>query len=152
MPLPETEIEVRRALAEDEFFPVFQPLVELRSGRLVGLEVLARWRHPILGIISPNEFISMVEGCGLLNEMTHALLRKALTCVELKQSPLRLSVNVSPLQLLHFDSPERISTASQQSGFQLERLTIEITETAIVDDPERAKGKRSEIPSGSVVV
>ncbi len=145
MALPETEIEVRRALAEDEFFPVFQPLVELRSGRLVGFEVLARWKHPILGTLSPNDFISMVEGCALLNELTRALVRKALTCDELKQSSLRLSVNVSPLQLLHFNSPGRILEASEQSGFQLKRLTIEITETAIVDDPERAKAAAQQL-------
>jgi PAS domain S-box-containing protein len=139
MPLPETEIEVRRALAEDEFFPAFQPLVELRSGRLVGFEVLSRWKHPILGTVSPNDFVPMVEDCGLMDEMTVALLRKALMCEDLKQSSLGLSINVSPLQLLQFDSPEKVSAASERSGFQLKRLTIEITETAIVDDLERAK-------------
>jgi PAS domain S-box-containing protein len=138
MTLPETEIEVRRALAEDEFFPVFQPFVELRSGRLVGFEVLARWKHPILGTVSPNDFVPIVEHCGLIDEMILVLFRKALTCEDLKQSLLGLSINVSQLQLLHFDSLEKVSAASERSGFQLKRLTIEITETVIVDDLERA--------------
>ena len=141
MPLPENEIEVRRALVEDEFFPVFQPFVELRSGRLVGFEVLARWKHPILGVLSPRDFVPMVESCGLSDEMTFAILRKALACDSLKHNSLRLSVNVPPDQLLQFDSPERISAASERSGFELKRLTIEITETAIVDELERAKSR-----------
>ena len=139
MPLTETEIAVRRALAEDEFFPVFQPLVELRSGRLVGFEVLARWKHPTRGVLSPSDFVPMVESCGLSDEMTFAILRKALASDSLKHSSLRLSVNVSPVQLLQFDLPEKISAASQRTGFELKRLTIEITETAIVDDLERAQ-------------
>lgn len=68
--------DIRRGLQEGEFYPVFQPQVELRTGKLVGFEVLARWRRKRLGEISPEVFIPAVEKSGLIDKLTEAILRK----------------------------------------------------------------------------
>src|SRR5580698_7207415 len=102
------EADVLRAFEEDEFFPVFQPIVELRTGQLAGLEVLARWRHKKLGEIGPDEFIPLVERNGLIDRLTRTILKSALASPALAGSTLTLSVNISPTQLLRPRLPERI--------------------------------------------
>lgn len=136
--MPFAEAEIRRGLDADEFFPVFQPLVELRSGQLAGFEVLARWNHPQAGVILPKEFIPAVERVGLINELTAALLRKSFVCAPLLERPVMLSFNLAATQLLNPRLPERLAALAEAGGFPLNRLTVEITETALVDDLPRA--------------
>lgn len=128
-----------QAFENDEFFPVFQPMVELRTGQLAGFEVLARWRHPRLGLVAPDEFIPFLERSGQIDGLTEVILAKAFAAPALAQTAATLSVNLSSIQLLDDALPQRISDAAAQGGFALERLTLEITESALLDDLPRAK-------------
>jgi PAS domain S-box-containing protein len=126
--------DIARGLSRDEFLPVFQPLVELRTGQLTGFEVLARWNHRRLGLLMPADFIPAVEKSGLIDGMTIAILKKAFLSPVLAGGVFRLSVNLSPLQLRHSDLPARIADIAAKAGFPLDCLTIEITESALVSD------------------
>jgi EAL domain-containing protein (putative c-di-GMP-specific phosphodiesterase class I) len=139
------EEDVRRAFGEEEFFPLFQPQVELLTGQLVGFEVLARWNHARLGAISPDAFIPIVQKCGFINPLTQKLLAKTFEVAPLLSGSLRLSVNLSPLQLLDVTIPCRIADAAEQAGFPLERLTVEMTEGALFDNLPRAQAVASEL-------
>ena len=130
---------LERVLDQDELLPCFQPLVELRTGRLIGFELLARWQHPELGLILPDGFIEMAEQTDQLGRLTHQILRKAFLSAPVLPEPLRLSVNLSPVQLRDVSLPEEILKTAQQSNFPMNRLTIEITETALVDNEQQAE-------------
>jgi len=131
--------DISRAFDEDEFFPVFQPQVELRTGQLVGFEVLARWQHKKLGAVGPDDFIPAVEKCGFIDHLTHVMLEKAFHCPVLRDGTYNLAVNISPRQLLGLNLAERLMAVAAEGCFPLHRLTIEITESALVDDLERAE-------------
>ncbi len=131
--------DIRRAFDEDEFFPVFQPQVELRTGQVVGFEVLARWKHKKLGVVGPDDFIPAVEKCGFIDQLTHVMLEKAFLCPVLREGTYHLAVNISPRQLLGLNLAERLMAVAAEGCFPLSRLTIEITESALVDDLERAQ-------------
>ena len=132
MPFPKAAIAT--GLRRDEFFPVFQPLVELRTGRLAGLEVLARWNRRREGLLMPADFIPDVERSGLIDGVTIAILKKAFASPALAAGTFMLSVNLSALQLRRSNLPARIADAAAEVGFPLDRLTIEITESALVSD------------------
>jgi PAS domain S-box-containing protein len=136
MPFPMAEI--RRGLDAGEFFPVFQPLVELRTGQISGFEVLARWQHPSGDVIAPDGFIPAVERAGMINDLTASILTRAFTLAAVSQKPLRLSVNLSATQLVNPSLPERLEATARAGNFPLDHLTIEITESALVDDLQRA--------------
>jgi PAS domain S-box-containing protein len=131
-------LDVKKSLAADEFIPYFQPLVELRTGNIAGFEVLARWKHPSLGMISPCEFIPVAERDGWIDDLTGVMLRKALACAALLPAPLTLAVNISPIQLRDLGLPGRIKAALEAANFSPERLVIEVTESALIDSPESA--------------
>jgi EAL domain-containing protein (putative c-di-GMP-specific phosphodiesterase class I) len=132
--MPFDEIDVRRAFGEDEFFPLFQPLVNLQTGRLVSFEVLARWNHAELGLIQPDAFIPILQKSGLINILTQKILKKAFATAPMLPHPIMLSVNFSPCQLLDCTLPGQIRAAAERGGFPLHRLTIEVTEGALLDD------------------
>ena len=131
--------QVRCALDHDELEPCFQPVVEMHTGRLAGFEVLARWRHPQLGLVLPKNFISLAEQNGLIGQLTQQILRKAFVSAPVLPEPLTLAVNVSPAQLRDLYLPRQIREAAEQSGFPLKRLTVEITETGLLNNIERAQ-------------
>jgi PAS domain S-box-containing protein len=132
-------LEVRGALENEEMVPCFQPLVELRTGRLAGFEVLARWKPPQGSLVLPDNFIALAEENGLIGQLMEQILRKACESVLHLPAPLRLAFNVSPLQLLDLSPPKQIRQAAEQSGFPTNRLTIEITETALANDLGKAQ-------------
>jgi EAL domain-containing protein (putative c-di-GMP-specific phosphodiesterase class I) len=134
-----TLIDLRQALERGAIAPFFQPIVELRTGRLAGFEVLARWQHPEHGLILPQHFISLAEKNELIGELTHTLLRKAFALAPVLPEPLFLAVNISPIQLRHFSLPRQIQDAADNYGFPLRQLTLEITESALVNNLERAR-------------
>jgi EAL domain-containing protein (putative c-di-GMP-specific phosphodiesterase class I) len=133
-----TSGDVLRALELDQVVPVFQPIVETRTGGLVGFEVLARWQHAEDGLILPRNFISLVEEYGLINMLTEQVFRKAFRSASLLPAPLYLSVNISPIQLRDLNLPSRIRQLAEEGGFPLKRLTVEITESALMADLEAA--------------
>lgn len=134
-----------RAMKEGEFFPVFQPIVELRTGQLIGLEMLARWRDARGGEIPPEAFIPRVEAAGLIGRMTELLLGEAFAATELRESGLQLAVNLSPVQLHDAGLPEMIAGCAARGGFALNRLMLEVTESALLENPGRAKAVAQEL-------
>lgn len=138
-------IDLLEAFDAAEFVPFFQPLVELRTGQLTGFEVLARWNHRSLGTILPDHFIPRIEEIGLIDKLTKAILEQAFACPLLVDSSLTLSVNISPIELIDFKLPNRVAAAAEKGGFALDRLTIEMTESALVDDLQRAKAVAREL-------
>ncbi len=125
--------DLHTALERDEVVPSFQPVVELRTGRLAGFEVLARWQHPQHGLVLPENFILLAEKNGLIGALTRQVFRKAFSAAPLLPEPLVLAVNVSPTQLHHLSfCPGEIRDLAEETGFPLKRLTVEITESAVV--------------------
>ncbi len=137
--------DLRIALERDELYPAFQPVVEMRTGQVTGFEVLARWSHPTLGNVPPDAFIPVAESTGQIDVLTQAILRKSFLSKALVQSTYGLSVNVSPIQLLDFKLPEMIARTAESGAFPLHRLIIELTESALLDDPQRAIAVAAEL-------
>jgi PAS domain S-box-containing protein len=137
MPLRSTDAYL--ALDNDEFMPYFQPLVELRTGELEGFEVLARWNHPERGIIAPAEFIPIAEQDGWIGDLSKDVLRKACKAAASLPSHLRLAFNISPVQLQDLPLPKQIQVAVESAGISMNRITVEITESALAENPERAR-------------
>jgi EAL domain-containing protein (putative c-di-GMP-specific phosphodiesterase class I) len=137
--------DVRRAFGEDEFFPFFQPLVELRTGRLTGFEALARWNHSLLGALAPDAFIPIVQKTGFLNTLTRKLLEKTFAATPMFPDSLRLSINLSPLQLIDESLPGQIAAVASEGGFSLNRLTIEMTQSALLDNLDDAQAVAAEM-------
>jgi PAS domain S-box-containing protein len=136
--------DLQHALDKDEFFPVFQPIVELRTGQLTGFELLARWRHATLGVIAPEEFIPQIEAGGLSSRVTHALLEKAFAS-PLAQSALHLSINLSAHQLQDPGLPELLAACAERGRFSPKRLILEVTESALLNDVTRARAVAEEL-------
>lgn len=133
------EADLRRAVPEGAIHPHYQPLFDINDNRLYGFEILARWQHPQRGWVGPDIFIPLAEQLGLISELTWSILRKA--CRDAKQWPedIRLSLNISPLQLKDPALPAQLLTVLNQEAFSPARLEVEITESALVGDIETAK-------------
>lgn len=134
----ELKSELRKALKNSEIVPYFQPMVGIRTGKLVGFEVLARWLHPQRGTVRPDEFIPLAEQADLIGELTETILLQAFAATAALDKNLTISVNISPIQLRDPCLPEEIRKAAAMAAFPLNRLTIEITESALVDNLELA--------------
>ena len=137
--------DLQRALERDEFFPVFQPMVELRTGQLTGFELLARWRRDRETTVGAEHFVPQIEANGLSSRLTQALLEKAFASAALLESPLHLAVNLSALQLQDPGLPGMIASCAGRGGFALTRLTLEVTESALLEDLTRAKAVAQEL-------
>lgn len=148
--MPFVAQEILRALEQGEFVPYFQPIAELHSKRIRGFELLARWSHPIRGLVPPNEFIPAVEQHGLMNALSEALLRKAFDGVRRFSGNLRLSVNFSPTQLHDRHLPDFLRKIADEGEFDLKRLTVELTESALVDDLNLAGAVAADLKSTGV--
>jgi diguanylate cyclase (GGDEF)-like protein/PAS domain S-box-containing protein len=130
--------DLRQAMTDGGFELHYQPLVNLASGEVSGCEALLRWRHPERGMVSPAEFIPIAEDTGLINELGEWVLTTA--CAEAATWPehIRLSVNVSPVQLKCRTLALRIASALVASGLKPSRLELEITEAVLIRDDEAA--------------
>jgi diguanylate cyclase (GGDEF)-like protein len=132
------EIDLRRALALQEFTLVYQPQYNFATRRITGFETLLRWRHPTRGLVSPSEFIPLAEEIGLIVPIGEWVIRNACRDASLWPEPLNIAVNVSAIQ---FRSPElgaTILSGISESGLAPERLELEITESALVTDQQAA--------------
>jgi PAS domain S-box-containing protein len=130
---------LHRALEDDSLVPSFQPLVELRSGQLTGFEVLARWQHPRYGPILPANLIGLAEKHGLVTGLMHQVFRKAFKAFQGMPNQPELAVNISATQLSDLNLPNQIFRLADEAEFPLSKLMIEITETALVGNLQRAK-------------
>ena len=131
--------EVHGALERNEVVPAFQPIVDLRDGSLLGFEVLARWQHSELGPILPQNFIAVAEQSGLIGRLSEQVMTQSFRFAATLPTPLVLAVNISPHQLHDPTLPNQILAIADGSGFVLEQLSIEITESALVVDLESAR-------------
>ncbi len=139
----ELEAELRRALEREELCVHYQPIVELKSGRLLGFEALVRWDHPQRGLLPPTAFIPLAEETGLIVPLGQWVLEQACRQAARWQAarapgpPLTLSVNLSPRQFQQPSLDLQIARALQRSGLDPMCLKLEITESVIMSDVER---------------
>lgn len=131
------EAKLRHALHHDQIQPVFQPLVCARTGKIRGVEALARWLDPE-GQRSPDLFIPLAERCGLIDTLGLQMIRKSVRAIG-GWPELGLSVNVSPIQLCNPDFSAAVLKVLSQEGFDAHRLTLEITESVLMKNPEQAQ-------------
>jgi diguanylate cyclase (GGDEF)-like protein len=126
------ELDLRKALANEEFELFYQPLVNLQSGRISTCEALLRWNHPVRGTVSPIDIIPVAEDMGLIVDLGRWILRKA--CIECMQWPeaVSVAVNFSPQQFHQRDVLSEIRYALEVSGLPADRLEIEITESSLL--------------------
>lgn len=138
------ETELRRALEKEQLNLFYQPLINLKSGEVSGFEALARWTHADRGEISPSEFIPVAEESGLILELGRWAMDKALhTLADWDRQagealPLYVAVNLSAIQVARDDIAGMVAEALKSSRLDGNRLTLELTESAIVQDPSRA--------------
>jgi diguanylate cyclase (GGDEF)-like protein len=138
------ETELRRSIEAGALSLAYQPLIDLRSGAVAGFEALARWDHPRRGPISPAEFIPVAEESGLIVPLGQWALETAVATLsgwdEANGAPLPLSisVNLSALQIARDDVAGFVAAALARHGLDGKRLTLELTESAIIQDPRRA--------------
>jgi diguanylate cyclase (GGDEF)-like protein len=125
------ETGIRRGLALGEFVPFYEQQVDLDSGALVGFEMLARWRSPQLGLISPDIFVPIAEEIGLITEMSDQLIEQALADAREWDDSLTLSINISPVQLRDPWFAQRLLKKLVAANFPPQRLEIEITESCL---------------------
>ncbi len=130
------ELDLRQALARDEFVLFYQPLVRAADGTLSGFEALLRWQHPTRGLVPPDHFIPQAEAAGLLVPIGAWVLRDA--CIEAARWPhrARVAVNLSAMQVTGEALVDTVLAALRESGLDPRRLELEITETAMLQDTE----------------
>ena len=147
------ETDMRRALERHEFRNVYQPIVALDSGRIVGFEALMRWQHPTRGMIGPEEFIFVAEETGLIRDLGWWSLREACRQMSTWRTrskaylDLTMSVNVSAKQLLQPHLVDEMSKLLRETALPPEALKLEITESAVMADPAAAAEMLQQIKS-----
>ena len=138
------ETELRRALDKDQLKLFYQPLINLSTGEVSGFEALARWEHEDRGEISPTEFIPVAEESGLILQLGRWAMNKAAETLAGwdakagERVPFNLGVNLSAIQVARDDTAGMVESALRSAGLTGERLTLELTESSIVQDPARA--------------
>lgn len=133
----EIQADLQRALERGEFFLNYQPLVELSSGRLVGVEALVRWMHPERGVVSPAQFIPLAEETGLVVPLGRWILHQACRHAaewHRRHGELLLSVNLSGTQLEQPEIVDEVLNTIDDEGLDPQRLVLEITETVLLHD------------------
>ncbi|HEX5989588.1 MAG TPA: EAL domain-containing protein [Solirubrobacterales bacterium] len=140
----EVERELREALDRDELALYYQPVVNLRSGEITGLEALVRWRHPERGILDPADFVSIAEDSGLIEPIgrwvQERACRQALEWHQLRPDsrPFDVSVNLSARQVAHRDLPGAVEEIIARTGLDPVHLRLEITESVLVEESAAA--------------
>jgi diguanylate cyclase (GGDEF)-like protein len=130
------ERELREAIAQGQFELHYQPVVDIKARQLIGVETLVRWRHPVKGMIAPDNFIPLAESTGLIGPLGEWILEKA--CADAAKWPahVKVAVNISAIQFKKGNLFEIILATLVKTGLQPERLELEITETSLLDNQE----------------
>ena len=128
------ELDLRKAVAADEFELFYQPIVNLAENRITGFEALLRWNHPTRGRVAPNDFIPLAEETGLIVPIGEWVIRRACKDAKTWPSDLNVAVNVSPVQFRNKSLAMTVTSAIASSGLLPRRLELEITETVLMHD------------------
>ncbi len=139
------EADLRAALERQEFLVHFQPIVDLKSRQIIGLEALVRWDHPARGMVPPQEFIPIAESTGLIIPLDRRVLREA--CRQLRDwqeglgisEDVWVSVNLSTLQFMQPDLVEQIGEVLQETNLGPHCLMVELTESVVMENPEAVR-------------
>lgn len=129
--------DLRSALAAGQFWPALQPQVHLRTRRITGFEMLARWSCPVRGLVAPVDFIALAEEGGLLDELLLNLFASATAAMSDWPDEVRLAINLCPRQLLDSRLLDRLLAVMKGRGLPVSRLQLEVTENSLVQDHER---------------
>lgn len=145
------ESELRKALRQNEFEPHFQPICRLGDGKVVGYEALIRWNHPQRGLLRPSDFVKIAEDSGLIEAIDWRLFETS--CRLLAQHAIAdrfITFNVSALHLRHADFDTRILKMLERTGLAPNRLITEVTEGALLDNPESVRSVLDRLRSAGV--
>jgi diguanylate cyclase (GGDEF)-like protein len=150
------ESDLREALDSDQLFVVYQPQIEPHSGRVVTVEALARWNHPVLGSIPPDKFIPIAEESGLITRIGERVLREA--CKQTRQLQkkgyprLHIAVNISAQQFAQDDFESAVFNALRHSGLQAGYLELEITENIAMENVDRVIAKLDKLRARGIQI
>ena len=139
------ELDLRNAVANEAFEIYYQPIVDLKTGRISACEALLRWPHKERGMVSPAEFIPVAEEMGIITEIDQWVLKNA--CVECRRWPgnVQVAVNLSPIQFTRTNVPRLVREALTESGLAASRLAVEITETTLLQDTAKSRAALREL-------
>jgi diguanylate cyclase (GGDEF)-like protein len=147
----EREVDLARALDRDEMFVHYQPIIELATSRIVAVEALMRWRHPVRGMIQPNDFIPLAEETGQIHRLGEWVLGEAIRHARewnmgvRAGSPVRVGVNLSARQLQEPTLVGQIAALLADNGLDPSLLVLEITETVLMQDLEGTVGRLQDL-------
>ena len=131
------KVEMRAALANGEFRLDFQPIVSVKTGRIVAFEALIRWDHPVRGLVSPGEFIPLAESTRLIVPIGEWVIREACRVAATWPGDIKVAVNLSPVQFQRSDITPVVVSALAESGLAPHRLELEITESVLLDKSDK---------------
>jgi diguanylate cyclase (GGDEF)-like protein len=135
----EIEQGIRFGLEHGQFIPFFEPQVDLSTGEIVGFEVLARWIHPLSGVIGPDIFIPVAEEIGVIGRLSEQVIGEALRQAAGWDPKIKISVNISPSQFTDGWLAQRVVKLLAETGFPAERLVVEVTESSLFADIDLAR-------------
>ncbi len=151
------ETELRKALAHQEFLVYYQPIIDFKSGKIAGFEALVRWQNPQKGLVSPAEFIPICEETGLINELGDWVFEQA--CDQLKTwhnlrkaENLKMSINLSVRQFSQPNLMEKVTQTIYQSQIDPRHVTMEITESALIENSAQAQTLLNTIRSHNIEI
>ena len=131
------EHELRLAVKAGQLYLDYQPQVETQTGEVIGFEALLRWNHPTRGLIPPADFVPIAEESGFISQLGLWVLREAAREAMSWQNPLRIAVNVSPMQFYQSDLADKIEAVLVETGLDAARLELEITESALMGERDQ---------------
>jgi diguanylate cyclase (GGDEF)-like protein len=139
--------ELRIALSSDQLVIHLQPQVSLADERVLGVEALVRWNHPVRGLLSPADLLPAAEQAGLLRPLTDTVLELALTATARwwRRDRVPVSVNLSAANVNDLDLPSKVAAALRRHGLPPEALTLELVEDTLMADPERGREVLAEL-------
>ncbi len=148
----ETETALHRALAEDQLRLHYQPIVDLETRSTLGFEGLVRWEHPQRGLVGPDQFLAAAEASALIVPIGCRVVELACEALATLPAPLTLAVNLSPRELAQPDLVERICSTLRDTGADPTRLCLEITESALLEDADRALTTLGQLKDAGVLL
>jgi predicted signal transduction protein with EAL and GGDEF domain len=143
--------DCKEALTEEQFYLVFQPQINSKTMKIIGAEALIRWQHPERGVISPAEFIPLLEEAGLMTNVGEWVLKKSIETTAqwhkqgLVHEGFKISINVSPQQFRQAGFAEDIQNIIREYSLAAQLINLEITESMIIDDIEHTASSMTEL-------